>query len=78
MQSGKLRKRVQIQAPTDVRDAHGGLTRTWATIATVSALVEPLSGKELYEAQQVKSRATVRITIRGYEGLTSKHRLVLA
>jgi len=78
MQSGKLRKRVQIQAATDVRDAHGGLTRTWATIATVYGSVEPLQGRELYEAQQVHSRASLKITIRGYEGLTSQHRLVLA
>ena len=78
MQAGKLRHRVQIQAPTDVRDDHGGNTRTWTTIATVWGSVEPLSGRELFEAQQVHARAAVRIRVRHYEGLTTKHRLVLA
>lgn len=75
---GQLRHRVQIQAPTDTRDAFGGNTRTWATIATVWGSVEPLEGDELTEAQQVNARATVRIRIRAYPGLTSKHRIILA
>jgi len=67
---------VQIQAASDSRDAHGGNVRTWGTVATVWASVEPLTGRELSEAQQVESRATVRITMRPYPGLTSRHRIV--
>jgi len=78
MQAGQLRHRIAIQGCTDARDAHGGITRTWATTDTVWAAVEPLSGTELLEAQQVHARATVRIRMRHYTGLTSKHRLVLA
>ena len=82
MRAGQLRQRVQIQSASDVRDAHGSITRTWSTIDTVWASVEPLSGKELFEAQQVHARATVRIRMRYYEALSmpggTAYRLVLA
>lgn len=75
--AGPLRHRVQIQAITHTRDAHGGNTQSFATADTVWAAVEPLSGRELFEAQQVHARTTVRIRMRKYPGLTTKHRLVL-
>ena len=77
MRAGELRHRLQIHAPVDTRDAFGGNTRTYETIATVSGSVEPLDGDELTEAQAVNARATVRIRIRKYPGLTPKHRIVL-
>lgn len=76
--SGQLRHRVQIQTVTQTRDAHGGNTEGWATTDTVWAAVEPLSGHELYVAQQVHARTTVRIRMRRWAGLTTRHRLVLA
>ncbi len=78
MRRGELKHRVQIQVASDVPNDHGGFTRTWNTIDTVSATVEPLSGTELVEARQVDARASVRITMRHYPGLTAKHRIILA
>ncbi len=78
MRIGPMLHRVQIQSASDVANAHGGLTRTWTTIDTVAAKVEPLSGTELVEARQVHPRASVRITMRHYPGLTAKHRIILA
>ena len=77
MRAGALRHRLQIQPPTDTRDAFGGNTRTYTTTDTVWGSVEPLSGLELTEAQKVNARATVRIRIRAYPGLTLRHRIVL-
>jgi len=74
---GPLSRRIAIQRATEARDAAGGVTRTWATIATVWGKVEPLRGRELIEAQGVKSEATHKITIRWYDGLTAKDRLVV-
>ena len=70
--------RVQIQAVSETPNVHGGLDLVWSTIDTVAAEVEPLSGTELVEARQVDARASVRIRIRHYTGLTTKHRLILA
>ncbi len=78
MRAGRLRHRVQIQERVETtRDEHGGISPTWSTIATVSASVEPLRGRELFEAQQVQERTTIRVRMRHYPGLTTKHRLVL-
>ena len=77
MRAGKLNKRVQIQEPAESRDAHGGVIRTWNTVATRWASIEPLRGQELYQAQQMGAQATVRITMRSYSGLTEMHRIVL-
>jgi len=76
MRAGKLRHRVQIQERVETKDAHGGITESWSTVVTRYASIEPLSGRELFEAQKASSEATVRIKMRYYSGLTTKHRLV--
>lgn len=76
MRAGKLRHRIQIQSRgDDTRDTHGGVVEMWTTDATVWGSVEPLQGRELFEAQQIQSRVTVRIRMRHYAGLTAAHRL---
>lgn len=77
MRAGRLRQRVQIQERAETRDEHGGTEPNWNTIATVWASVEPLRGRELFEAQQLKERTTMRVRMRHYPALTTKHRLVL-
>jgi SPP1 family predicted phage head-tail adaptor len=77
---GKLRKRVQIQSYTtnvdpawneeQYDDAH------WPPIANVAAAVEPISGRELVYAGQVAADATHLVTIRYYQGLSEKMRLL--
>ncbi len=78
MRIGPMLHRVQIQSVSESATIHGGMDLTWTTIATVAAEVEPLSGTELVEARQVDARASVRIRIRHYPGLTTKHRIILA
>jgi SPP1 family predicted phage head-tail adaptor len=68
-------KRIEIQRKTQTATAIGEMTDSWAALATVWAHIEPLAGKELYWAQQIQAEASVRITIRHYDGLTSKDRL---
>ena len=76
MNAGRLRDKLSIQASTETRDAHGQGILTWATIATVWGRIEPLRGRELFQAQQVESRVDTRITIRRYAGLTANHRIL--
>lgn len=42
-----LRHRVVIEARTDAQDTFGEADPSWATLATVSAEVEPLQGREV-------------------------------
>lgn len=74
MRAGKLRHRVEIQAVTEARDGHGGITRTWTTVVNRWAAIEPLSGQERFSAQQVNPELTHQVRLRYWSGLTPKHR----
>lgn len=74
--AGTLRQRVAVQTKTDERDASGGVVEVWTTAHTRWARVEPLRGKELFEAQAVDGRLTVKVTMRVYPGLSATERLV--
>jgi SPP1 family predicted phage head-tail adaptor len=76
VQSGRLRHRVTIQSATETRDAVGAVTKTWATLASVWASVEPLGGREFFSASQVQSDVTTRIRIRYRADVTEKMRVV--
>lgn len=76
MRAGRLRRRVTIQSRTLTRDDRGGATPTYATAATVWASVEPVTGREVWQAQQAQSNVTHVVTIRHYDGLTVRHRLL--
>lgn len=75
MRAGQLRHRVQIQEAADTRASDGSLARTWATVRTCWASIEPLRGQELWEAQQVQARVNTRVRMRYWAGLTPEHRI---
>lgn len=76
MRAGKLDQRVTIQSATIARDSYGNEVRTWSTLATVWAEVEPLVGREFMEGRQVESEVTTRIRIRYRTDLTTAMRAV--
>lgn len=73
--AGDLKHRLEIQRETVTRDEVGGIIQTWATIATVWGGLRQMTGGELMHARAVHARATHRIIIRRYEGLTPKDRM---
>lgn len=66
MRVPNLRTQVVVQSPPNpaVVDTHGEPSGSWATYITTYAEIEPLLGKELIAAQQVKAEVTHRVTIR--------------
>lgn len=77
MRSGKLRYRVSVQDRTETVDEKtGAITHTWATERTVYANVEPLSGRERMEAQQVQADTSYKITMRYFDGLNAGMRIL--
>ena len=76
MKAGALRHQIRIESRTDVQDSVGGVTQTWTTFATVRAGIEPLSGREFFQAQSVNEQFTVRIIIRWLTGLDTDKRIV--
>ena len=70
MDAGKLRHQVELQRSAVTADSHGDQSKVWTTLATVSASIEPLSGREFLQASQVMSDVTVRIKVRGRPDIT--------
>ncbi|KKL96985.1 hypothetical protein LCGC14_1839000 [marine sediment metagenome] len=70
MQIGRLRHRITIETPTDVLDDFGESTKTWSSIGTVWASVEPLSGQEKFEALQIYPEASHKVRIRYLSGVS--------
>jgi SPP1 family predicted phage head-tail adaptor len=68
-------KRVEVQRNTPTTSGIGEQTNSWATLLTIWAHIEPLTGKELFYAQQIQAEADTKISIRHYDGLTSKDRI---
>lgn len=77
MQAGKLRHRVTIQSPAVTQNAHGQDEITWSTFASRHAAdVRQLTGRELWNAQQIKPEITLRVHMRWLSGVLAKMRLV--
>jgi len=59
-----------VQSASESQGTTGELTKTWATDATVWGSIEPLSARELVQAQQIQSDITHRVTMRYRSDLT--------
>lgn len=76
MRIGSLRHRITIQKFDKVDDGGGGYEETWVAVATVSASVSPLQGKERYEAQQIQSSLSHKIKMRYRDGILPTMRVL--
>jgi SPP1 family predicted phage head-tail adaptor len=73
---GRMRERVAIQQPSEVRTPVGETTLTWAALATVWASVDGLSTRDILQAQQANLVETHRIRIRYRADVNHTHRIV--
>lgn len=76
MRAGRLRHRVRLQRKTAARDSYGAEVETWSDLDTIWASVEPISGREYFQVQQVQSEITHRIRMRYYSGLRFDDRIL--
>lgn len=75
MHAGELRHRVDLQQATVLPDAHGAPVRTWSTVATVWAAIEPVTGRQYYEAKAVGIEQPVRVRVRHRADVTTGMRV---
>ena len=74
---GRMRDRVTIKAPAEVRSPSGETTLNWdTTVATVWASVDGLSTRDILQAQQANVIASHRIRIRHRHDVLHTHRIV--
>ena len=75
---GALRSEMAIEAVALAPDGLGGHVETWSEVATVFALIEPVSASAVFGAGQTLETVTHRITMRWRDGVASGMRLTRA
>src|SRR5918992_2353622 len=76
MRAGTLKDRVTLQQNTPTQDAGGAPVDSWADVATVWAAIEPLTGREFFDAARVVADVTHRLRIRYRADVTEKMRAI--
>ena len=77
MQSGKLRKRVELHSATvKQQNEYGEQSEGFVKYATVWAEVKPLEGRELERARQLSAEVSYQVHIRYRSDVTVKHKVV--
>lgn len=64
IRAGLLREKIRIERATATQNGFGEPVTTWATHATVRAQVEPLEGREVFDADHQMTRTPVVFRIR--------------
>lgn len=75
MRAGPLRHRVTIQELAEVQNTFGEVPQVWQDAEVSWASVEPLAGRELFAAQQVRPELTHKIVMR-YRQISTKNRIL--
>lgn len=73
--AGDLRHRLKIRRVTEVKTGTGGYRSDWSDIATVSAEVVGLDGRESVMDQALQGISTYRIRIRWRQDLLTSDQL---
>lgn len=77
LRAGKLRLPATIQQATRTQATSGDLSPTsWTTFASTYVEIRPLTGRDLWNAQQIQPDMTHQITCRYVPGVTSSMRVV--
>lgn len=74
---GELRQRLVLEQPLEAADGAGGVTRSYATVATLWAALTPMSDRDAVEAQALGAEVTHRVVMRMRADITTRHRLRL-
>lgn len=74
--AGRRQHQVILQSATATRDGAGAEVVTWGTVATVWGVVEPLSGREYWAAQQQAAEMSYRVRIRYRAGVLPTWRVL--
>lgn len=75
MNAGAMRCYCELQAPTETRDASGGVTKTWDLAARVWAAIEGTAGREFVKGLRILPEASHIARVRYTDAATTARRL---
>jgi SPP1 family predicted phage head-tail adaptor len=71
---GQFNWRLTLEAPVETPDGAGGVTRSYSSVATLWASLDPVSARGDVAASALGAAITHRIAIRYRAGITLRHR----
>lgn len=71
---GTLDRRLILEAPVEIADGAGGVTRDYQAITTLWAEVTPLAARSDVDADGRGATVTHRIVLRARPDITTRHR----
>jgi len=75
MSIGKMRFEIELQKPTNTRDAGGGITEEYTTLSNLYASIETTRGNETLRQGQVQEKTTHIFTIRYRRDIGTNYRI---
>jgi SPP1 family predicted phage head-tail adaptor len=75
MNPGDLKHRLVLEQPVESADGAGGVTRSYASVATLWAAVTPVAARTEVAAADRGAEVTHRIVMRFRTDVTTRHRL---
>jgi SPP1 family predicted phage head-tail adaptor len=75
MSIGKMRFEIELQKPTNTRDAGGGITEAYTTLSNLYANIETTRGNETLRQGQVQEKTTHIFTIRYRRDIGTNYRI---
>jgi SPP1 family predicted phage head-tail adaptor len=72
--SGDLNRRLVLQAPVETDDGEGGVTRSFETVTTLWAQVEPLGARADLAADSLGAALRYAIVVRARDDVSTRHR----
>ncbi len=77
MDAGKLNKRITVEYQQESRDTDGAVIKNWVEFCKPWASIQPLTGKEYFDAaQSVDNVVNTKITIRYRAGIKPDMRIL--
>ena len=78
LRAGELRNRIVIEEPREEQDDYGEPVKKWAELpgGRAWAKKEDLSGRELFQAQQVNAQVSTLFTLRYRSDVDARMRVV--
>lgn len=78
IRAGELRHRITVETPDEAQDTFGEPVKTWKKLTSkrIWAKREDLSGRELFQAQQINAKVTTQFTIRHRTDIDARMRVL--
>lgn len=73
--ASRMNKQITLQSFTATSNSAGGYNTTWNIAATVWAEVKPISGREIFDADQIEDTESVIFTIRYIDNASTNMRI---